>query len=757
LDEVTDTTLRLKVVKEIESLISANPHNKFIITSRKVGYNEARISGDMSVFTTEALPQTSIKMFIEQWYKWYSRRDRTGKDGNEAQHLIESIFSNESVAGLAENPLLLTIIVMIHYRGKSLPNRRVELYEVSADTLLENWVRHRLRTDENPPDKKIMYDLLSPIAYYIHENDSDGIPEDKFSEIFESVYSELTHRKNGESVQRECRDFLDFLNKKTGLFIEKGIREDVHWYDFLHQTFREYFCAIELVKMRSERDNFDISTYVHDSKWYEVLRLAAATIGNNRGSGKRDASHFIEQIVELDKDTLKHHDIFLLLGGILRDDVDIARTLLEMFFERFIARMSIKGIKLLQEEFAKQLGALLHSRFYAEAFMEHIIETQENTENPLKDNLSLFLVRNSKAPVVKRYYMEVANELSNISDCGKLCFMTCGEKPDVLFIEDFAPALAKTSVILPINMLVALHDYGTFYDAEFLRPFRTSRKNEQVKVSIINLCFESMNPENKKAFEFVSFWRQFTCENLEDIIKYMGERGRKSKWFENFKTNVEQLYNSKGNCSVVIINVGDANGYYLFCPHSTNQDSFSLFEVVYEEKKTNYFESKYITFADDNTKFASKKDIDFLRCYYCDQIENLSEKRLNEVFDYLTGYTAFNFEKREWLLALVRYATSSIDRFYKSYKFLLEQLNDDSMETLRSFLKLKGQDDSLKLLVTTLIRVHGRGYVKPLPRQKQIVRLHQLLEDAISKQYQLSIDVLQDMLFRCGEVIRYRN
>ena len=57
--------------------------------------------------------------------------------------LIEALDANPGVANLASNPLLLTILALIKRQGVSLPNRRVELYELYLKTLISAWSKAR--------------------------------------------------------------------------------------------------------------------------------------------------------------------------------------------------------------------------------------------------------------------------------------------------------------------------------------------------------------------------------------------------------------------------------------------------------------------------------------------------------------------------------------------------------------------------------------------------------------------------------------
>ena len=54
-------------------------------------------------------------------------------------------------------------MALIYYRGLRLPNKRVELYQVCIETLLEHWVLQRIE-EEKLKDKSEILEILSSIA-----------------------------------------------------------------------------------------------------------------------------------------------------------------------------------------------------------------------------------------------------------------------------------------------------------------------------------------------------------------------------------------------------------------------------------------------------------------------------------------------------------------------------------------------------------------------------------------------------------------
>lgn len=332
LDEISDTPLRIQVVEQVNAFVFANPQFIYFITSRIVGYRDAALNGIFSTYRLEPLSDAKIKAFISQWHLAVEQNTDDGKSDKEKRasaekhtdSLTSAIEKNSSVKRLATNPLLLTIITLIHLQGGRLPNKRVELYEICAETFLQHWINRRVESADAILDRDILIELLSRIAFYIHENYANGlIPEDDFQQKFLQYYKELSDDqvRTLPELKKECRNFIDFIRQETGIFAEKG--QDEHGrnlFGFLHLTFEEYFAAIEF-KRRVTRNAIALRDYIPSARWQEIILLCAALFGGQSGSGRYEASHFVHKI-------LRAHEIFppmhqnLRLGlYIMADDV----------------------------------------------------------------------------------------------------------------------------------------------------------------------------------------------------------------------------------------------------------------------------------------------------------------------------------------------------------------------------------------------------------------------------------------------------
>jgi ABC-type oligopeptide transport system ATPase subunit len=329
LDEVPDATLRMRVAERIEQFVSDYPENQFLVTSRIVGYKGNQLTGNFVHFTLTELEKEQIIVFLENWYKAVTgKKTQTGEEEckQRARDLWRDIDAKEGVKKLAGTPLLLTIIALVNYYGSRLPDRRVELYQLAAETLLSNWP---LKQREQNIDAREILSILEPIAYKIFTTSKDRlITEYEFRPLFE----EQIRKAQGVSVRKAKTiggQLLDKIARDTGFFLSRGTNEkgqDV--YGFLHPTFAEYLTARYLADQwlgyrGSPEHKLEFAAYVHDASWHEVVLLIAGHLGT---MADRLATQFVETLEKLESpcEEYLHRDL-LLIAEIIGDNVPVSR------------------------------------------------------------------------------------------------------------------------------------------------------------------------------------------------------------------------------------------------------------------------------------------------------------------------------------------------------------------------------------------------------------------------------------------------
>jgi predicted NACHT family NTPase len=282
LDEVIDTSDRALIAGRIEDFVAGlDARNRVIVTSRIVGYREAPLGGDYQHYTLLDLERDQIEQFLSNWCheterflsKDASEEEIARNAQREIDNILHAVDNNPGVKRLAVNPLLLTILALIHRNGSRLPNRRVELYDLAAKTLLETWQIERMNAGKFNIREGEAAQFLWPLAYWLHSEKPRGMATEQ--EIKYQLSKFLAATRNQEPDHPEiiaaADDFLRRVRHHTGLLVERAPNQ----YGFMHLTFEEYFAARELVR-RPERVAKKIYALRHQPRWREPILLAIA-------------------------------------------------------------------------------------------------------------------------------------------------------------------------------------------------------------------------------------------------------------------------------------------------------------------------------------------------------------------------------------------------------------------------------------------------------------------------------------------------
>jgi predicted NACHT family NTPase len=136
---------------------------------------------------------------------------------------------------------MLLIMALIHRSGKGLPDRRVDLYNLCVNVLLEHWNRENEKEYIPAAAGRA---VLAPLAFWMHQK--PGRYTASLAELTPVIGPEL--ERTPQLPQRDPVKFLESVRDLSGLFT--GQSEDE--FAFLHPSFQEYLAA-EYVRAEPDR------------------------------------------------------------------------------------------------------------------------------------------------------------------------------------------------------------------------------------------------------------------------------------------------------------------------------------------------------------------------------------------------------------------------------------------------------------------------------------------------------------------------
>ncbi len=287
LDEVKDLALRNTVVERVTDFYSDHRKgNKFVLTSRVVGYRAVRAVADGLVECTLVdFDDDEIAEFIAHWTgalekqaqgdTLVARRDAE----QERRELLAAMQTNEGVRRLAANQLLLTILALMKRKGVTLPERRVQLYDQYVRTLVSTWNRARSlggRAVGRDLDEVQITRVLAPLALWMHQV-NPGVGLVKRPDLHRKLEEIFTSR-SAPDPQAASVQFLADVREHAALLLERGAEE----YGFIHLTFEEYLAAMALAFMAQGQPQpvvDALAPHIGEQAWREVTLLAVSYLG----------------------------------------------------------------------------------------------------------------------------------------------------------------------------------------------------------------------------------------------------------------------------------------------------------------------------------------------------------------------------------------------------------------------------------------------------------------------------------------------
>ncbi|MEZ4735237.1 MAG: NACHT domain-containing protein [Caldilineaceae bacterium] len=283
LDEVQESGQRARVVNRVETFFAHHRQsgNKFVLTSRIVGYRDAPLSAPgVQTCTLVDFAEEEQTAFVDKWSVVLEEaiRGKNPEAGKaaaaEKAELLAALQHNPGVQQLAANPLLLTILALMKRQGVVLPERRVELYEKYIETLLHSWNVARgldRYTGGHHPNYHETRKVLTALAYWLQKvSPGRGLVKETALRLqLENIYRDRGEHNPAQAADQLLKDVRNYAS----LLLERGVGE----YGFIHLTFMEYLAACHIeqhcIYQGIEAIWEIICPYLLDSRWREVILL----------------------------------------------------------------------------------------------------------------------------------------------------------------------------------------------------------------------------------------------------------------------------------------------------------------------------------------------------------------------------------------------------------------------------------------------------------------------------------------------------
>ena len=282
LDEVPPDSRR--AVREAILSVVHPRLERVIVTCRTRSYvGEAQLP-HFATFTLAPFNANQIRAFAHAWY--VAQRNLGRLDEAQAQAKIADLqraATDKMMMPLAEIPLLLTTMTIIHQTDKELPKQRVLLYQQVVVLLARRWQKEKEQGSQPVSEalRQLIHDesnkltlLLQQLAYALHEQQA----QQKEARLGRYQIIQLLEKEGHPLAIIE--ELLDYIDNRAGVLAGYGGGEGKpSEYDFLHRTFQEYLVGCQLVRGRTRDVQWQYKTVVEQGDyWYVAAQLGAESL-----------------------------------------------------------------------------------------------------------------------------------------------------------------------------------------------------------------------------------------------------------------------------------------------------------------------------------------------------------------------------------------------------------------------------------------------------------------------------------------------
>ncbi len=279
LDEIHEDGDRAVFVENLEKFSKDYPRIRLLVSSREAGFDLVApwLARFCIKYKIAPLNADAIRSLSNYWHRLMSG----GSPGAivEADVVANTLLNSEPLRRLAENPLLLTMLLVVKHGAGRLPPDRVSLYDRAVEVLLDSWNiqgHEALNMKEAVPQ-------LACLAFELMRRGQQTATEREILAILESARAELP--MIGRYAKDSPHEFLKRVELRSSLMLQGGLTNEdgrtVPFYQFRHLTFQEYLAAVAAV----EGDVLDASApysivatigeNLLSDEWKEVVPMAA--------------------------------------------------------------------------------------------------------------------------------------------------------------------------------------------------------------------------------------------------------------------------------------------------------------------------------------------------------------------------------------------------------------------------------------------------------------------------------------------------
>ncbi len=286
LDEIPHLRQLEFVRAAITAFMQRYPECRVVITCRTLTYQSPQWRlPNLPSFTIARLTHVQIERFIHQWYAELARINIIShRNGQELAVRLGRAVAQPDLHELATNPLLLTVMALVHTHKGRLPDARSLLYEETVDLLLLHWEEiknpaggdlaqlRRLLREVNRSDVDLKRALWQ-LAYQSHAAGAAAPGDAGLSDIHEYTLERALAGLHPQQSRDWAIAVIQTLKLRSGLLLERA----PEIYAFPHRTFQEFLAGAHLAT-QPDFGQQAAQLASAGSYWHQAIQLAVGRL-----------------------------------------------------------------------------------------------------------------------------------------------------------------------------------------------------------------------------------------------------------------------------------------------------------------------------------------------------------------------------------------------------------------------------------------------------------------------------------------------
>jgi hypothetical protein len=295
-DEVASEALRVRLFAILRDA-STHWKSRIVVSSRPFDTDAVGAMGFARV-TVEPFGREEITQFVERWVRGLRGDDTGGTQTKTEQHqseLLEAILRSAQIRRLAENPVMLTCLCVVHFNEGKLPEGRARLYQTVVEWLLR--ARSDRRSNQGYNDE-FARRAFARLALGMMATDQGKRSTVSFGEATKILCEDLKRefpKAPEDMLGRTGELWLEFECEASGVVQQLPGRQLRFW----HLTFQEYLAALALSWQVAAGDTWwtkYVGPNLENAQWRETLDVLPGCLFD--GPGIAAVDDLLKKVVE---------------------------------------------------------------------------------------------------------------------------------------------------------------------------------------------------------------------------------------------------------------------------------------------------------------------------------------------------------------------------------------------------------------------------------------------------------------------------